>query len=386
MAPLALPKDQYWRFNYFPAFAMNYEVGPVDNFADDLDELIDIIDDPNSTSDSATDILDRFNVVLDNMGESGFIRSDTAVKLPFLPLFVSSDAFGGTLSVDFSLNVQIGLRVLDADLALDQQTLNFVSDTSVYLKSGIEKKLSVGYGRQFFEARTGKHGDLYFGAKLNIVAMDLSKQVIRLQDLDGAEIDDVINDEYDENLQSSTNVGIDLGVVWDTPYYRTGLSLLNINAPSYDYGAIGENCESRSEASIERNSCEVTRRFISEGRIRGRETHTSEAIARIEGLMKLNDRWSINSSLDLAPYDDFVGFDNQWFHLATSLEGTKWVPGIRAGLQKNLSGSEISSFLLGFTLFKVVNFDMEVSGESVEIDGDSAPRRLGFAFSVSESF
>jgi len=388
MAPLAIREDEYWRFNFAPAISSNYEVGQVDNLEEDIDELIDLFEDPNATNELPLDVLDRFNGIIETFGEYGYIQNNTSIAAPVLPLFVSSDALGGgTLSVDFSLNVQIGLRILDSPLTFNFDRLIFESNTAAYLKSGIEKKLSVGYGKQIFEGEFDKHGKLYAGAKVSIISMELSKQIARFQDLIGNNIDDYINDVYDKNLVSSTSVGLDLGIVWDTEHYRAGFSLLNFNSPEFNYGIVGENCDAiPDDATFELNSCVVSRFYVEEGRIDASETHTSYAVGRAEGLLKLTDSWVVSSSVDLAKYNDFIGFENQWLNIATSVEGNYYIPGFRAGIQKNLVGSELSSFMVGITLFKFLNLDAEMSSDKIQVDGKSAPRRLGFSISITENF
>ena len=381
---IMLKDDENWRINYFPSFAINAELGEVDNFADDLDELIDIIDDPGSTTDSATEVLDRFNGVLVQMGESGYIKTNVQVHLPIVPLYFKLSGVEGVFSADLSFNAQIGLRILDDVLSFDAQNTTFATNTAIYLKSGIEQQLSFGYSQPVW-SRSGN--TLYAGAKLKYINLELSKQTTRLLDLDGAEVQDVIEDEYDKNLESSTNFALDFGVVWDAQWYRAGLTLENLNSPSFSYGAVGQNCITRDEGTIERNSCEVARYFVDEGRLDSREEHTKHALLRADGIVFITDQWSVNTSLDLAEYDDVVGFQNQWFHLATSYQAKgRWMPSPRFGYQTNLAGTKLDTLNFGLTFFKTVSFDLEYSTSSADVDGTSTPRKIGFAFSISESF
>lgn len=378
-------EEETYRFNFGPAFSYGIELGDVGNFADDLDDLIDIIDDPDSTDESPSDVLERFNSVLENMGEHGYIKNTINVRAPVLPLFYKSDRFGGTFSVDFSLDATIGARVLDDELKYDQDK-DYLTNTAIYLKSGIEKRLSFGYGRELWSYND--MGKLYGGARLDISNMELSKQVMPLQMLDGRDISDVMTDEYDKNLVSTTAMSVDIGVVWDADFYRLGLTLADINSPSFDYGAVGVNCDEREPGSTEQSACYATEYFIEvKGDLKAYETHTKHARATVDGALHIGNKWWLTSALDLAAYDDPVGFENQWFHLAASYEtGGFWLPSLRSGYQVNLTGSETSSLNVGATFFKMLNFDIEYGLESVEVDGSTGPRRLGFALSLTEHF
>ncbi|MFT7560596.1 MAG: hypothetical protein ACI93R_002518 [Flavobacteriales bacterium] len=390
MNSLVIKEDENWRLSFLPTIAFNLELGQVDDFADDLDELIDIIDDPNSTTDSVTDTLDRFNQTLVKMGESGYLKSSLHIDAPFLPLAVRSDVLGGTLGLGLSMDTQIALRILDDDLSFDEQNGTFSTATSLYIKSGIAKKLSLSYSRSMLNniVQLTERGTLYGGVKLNVISLDLSKQVTQIQQLDGQGVEDVVEDEYDNNLESTTNVGIDLGLVWDTPKYRLGLVFENLNSPEFDYGTIGEDCATREENSLLRTNCEVAAEFIqNKGTIKAREAHTMHAYTRVDALYKLNERWLISSTLDLASYEDVVGFENQWAHLATSYNfKNNIIPSLRIGYQQNLAGDSTSSLAFGATILKYFSLDFEWGLESVSVDDSSAPRRFGFSFSVQERF
>lgn len=390
LGELMIGDDKHWRFSYFPSVSVNVEIGEVDNFSDDLDELIDILDDPNSSDESVSDLLDRFNQTLVVMGESGYIKNSASVYAPLFPLYYSSDALKGTFTFELKWDAQVGLRILDAPLSFDNQNSSFSTATALYLKSGIATSLSAAYSREIPQVKWDFLGDgkLYGGVKLNLIRLELSKQVTPIQQLDGKDVDDVIKDEYDSNLRSSTNVAIDVGVVWDSERYRAGFTIANLNSPSFDYGTVGENCDAREENSLTRSACETARFFALErGEISTRETHTMQAFPRIDGLYKISKRWLVSSSLDLAEYNDVVGFDNQWFHVATSYEGRGYlVPSTRIGYQTNLADGSTSSINAGVTLFKALSLDLEWGLESVTVDGSSVPRRLGFALGFEQKF
>ncbi len=388
MAPLIVPEGERWRLNYLPSISFNYEVGDVENFADDLEELIDIIDDPSLIEDLDETRL-RFNDVLVRMGQEGYIKNTVNIGIPVTPAYFNSGTLGGSIYMDVNYGAQVSLSVLDAPLEVEPNSQTLQTDTAVYIKSGIETKISVGYGRELLEINDSFFGvgTLYAGAKVSLIELELSKQVTRIDDLNGEEVSDVIRDEYDNNLESSTNIGIDVGLLWDAENYRIGFMLDNINSPSFDYGAVGENCGSRPAGTPERSSCDFTEQLVADGRLNARETHKKHAIMRVNGLYKLSNRWFLSGAMDLAKYDDIVGYENKWFNLAMSYEAkSRFMPSPRIGYQSNLAGSEVSSYTFGFTWLKCVSLDFEWSPDSVEVDGDSAPRRAGFSLAFEESF
>lgn len=391
MNSLMVADDQAWRFSYFPSFGFNAEFGDVENFADDLDELIDIIDDSGSTQDSVSEVLDRFNATLIEMGESGYLKSTAGFGLPLPRLVHKSKRFGASFGVSASIMRQISASILDSQLSYDDQNGTFSTGTSLYIKSGIEKTVSFSYSRQLvptINPRWSGKEKLYGGITAKVISLALSKQVSPLQQLDGKDVGSVIEDEYDTNLRESTSIGLSAGIVWDAGKYRLGLTVENINSPSFDYGAIGTNCETREENTTSRTNCEAAALFIQQrGEILARETHRMHARTRVDGLYNFNDKWVGTASLDLAKYNDIVGYENQWLHLATSYQfNNNIVPALRAGFQKNMAGEKLASLTLGINLLKYVSLDMEYGLQSTSIDGTSAPRRFGIALGVEERF
>lgn len=181
------------------------------------------------------------------------------------------------MGISASLQQQIGLSVLDSELSFDEQNGTFATASSLYIKSGIEKSISFSYSKPLFENNDEQHigkSKLYGGITAKLISLSLSKQVAPLQQLDGRDVTSVLKDEYSANLNESTNIGLDAGVVWDAGKYRLGLTLENINSPSFDYGDIGTGCEDREENTDSRSSCEAATIFIQQrGQIKARESH-----------------------------------------------------------------------------------------------------------------
>lgn len=290
---------------------------------------------------------------------------------------------------DISLNTQVLARVLDAPLSYDEQNKSFSTATAAYLKGATQTAFALGYARGWFDTAEQKTygGQLYAGAKLSVYAIELSKQVFLLQKLDGKDIGDVIRDEYDNNSQSTTAAGLDLGVIWASERYRLGATLYNLNQPSFDYGPIGENCQTRAENSVARANCEAAADFAQvRGEIKALESHKKSAYLAVDGTYYWQSNAWVSAALDLASYDDFVGTQNQWLNISgTYSPSTHWLPTVRSGLQKNLAGSKLTQLALGLE-FKGVSLDVSWALDSTAIDGSDLPRSFGFSLAIAEQF
>lgn len=390
VAAFTIADGEHWRLNYLPSLSFATEVGDVNDFVDDLDELVDLLDDPSLAEGSVEETLDRFNRALVAMGESGYAKVSVGIHAPLLPLYWRPSRFSGTYFVEASVDTQIRLSLLDEPLEYDDQHTNFATGSSAYLKSGIEKRIALGYARATLNdqqvSRWG--GQLYAGVKLKLINLELSKQVIPLQQFGGKDVEDLIEDEYDNNLASTTGVSLDVGIAWVSDYYSAGFILSNINSPSFDYGAVGENCAQYTEGSFARTNCEAAAYFAhDQGRINAREKHTKHAAATIDGAIFPTRNWSLNAALDLAPYDDIVGNETQRLNISTSVNTRSiWLPDVRLGYQKNLAGSKLASASIGFSLFSVFTLDAQMALENVIIDGEKAPRGFALSLAFEEKF
>lgn len=390
MGDLMIAPDERFRMAYFFSFATSTELGQVDNFVDDIDELIDILEDPANAGDvPVNETLDRFNLVIEQAGEDGYLKTTNGAYLPPFPLYWRPEALPGTLTFELNIEGQINASVLADELIYDDQKETFSTATSAYLKSGLQKKIAVSYSQKIANNLFGtSNTQLLLGAKINIYDLELSKQVFQLELLRGRDIEDVIKDEYKNNRIQSTSIGLDFGAVWSAEKYRLGASLTNLNAPSFDYGAIGVNCDQYPDGSDQQSNCYVADYFANvKGEIKTHEKHKKNPVITIDGSYFISSHWLASGAAELSSYDDTVGKENQWISASTSYHSSSpWVPGVRASYRQNLVGSKLSYAGLGFTFGGIVNLDVNFALEDVIVDDEKAPRGIGLALSFEESF
>ena len=390
MGDLMISPNEHWRLNYFFSLSSSTEFGQVDNFVDDIDDLIDILEDPGSTSDPVDITLDKFNNLITKAGKDGYLKTTNGGYLPAFPLYWRPSFLPGTLSFELNIETQIKLSVLNDTMRFDQAKETFSTATSAYIKTGIQRKFSVGYSQEIQTAYLQQHfdGHLLVGARLNIYDLELSKQVFQLQLLNGKDIEDVISDEYKHNRIQSTGIGLDFGAIWMTSDYRLGLSLTNLNAPSFDYGPVGINCDTTPEGSDQQSNCYIADYFATvKGQIKVHEQHKKNPVIIADGSYYLLSNWLVSGASELASYDDTVGTENQWINIATSYHPSNfWFPDVRIGYSKNMAGSKLSYANAGLTILGTFNLDLSIALDKVSIDDKSTPRGFGFSLSFEEQF
>ncbi len=385
---IVVRSDERFRVGYMANLGFANELGDVQNFEEELNDLVDTLDEEVASLDDATSLLNRFNAVLPILGESGYLKLQGGVSFPLFPVTLDMPMLKGSLVFDLGSELLVRGSVLDDELVLNPISNNLQTNTALYLKSGTLLKAGVSYSRPVWSYNEGHlNGTLYWGSRLNVYSMSLSKQVIGLESIEDDDVGDVIQDDYDTNEVSSTDFGIDQGLLWVADKYQVGLTIKNINEPEFDYGVLGQHCESITNTNSQAN-CFVAR-FHAEnlGSLSLGEFHTMHAYTTLDASYLIMPRWLVSVAIDLSEYEDFVGDDLQLFTLSTAYQPDNiWVPGARLGYRSNQVGSELSSVSLGVTLFGVANLDIEYGLEDTVIDGSSAPRKLGLNLGFEERF
>ncbi|WP_053981564.1 conjugal transfer protein TraF [Marinagarivorans algicola] len=390
MGHLAVRPSERFRLAYFFSLSSATELGQVDNFVDDIDELINILEDSANAGDiPVNETLDRFNLVITQAGQDGYLKTTNGIYLPPFPLYWRPLFLPGTLTFEFNIESQINVSALADELIYDDQKETFSTATSAYLKSGLQTKFAVSYSQSLSQDLFGTKGtQLLVGARLNIYDLELSKQVFQLELLRGQGIEDLIKDEYKNNRIKSTGIGLDFGAIWSAKKYRLGATITNVNAPAFHYGAIGVNCDKYIDASHSQSNCYIANYFSNiKGDIKTHEQHTKNPVITLDGSYFISPKWLVSAAAELSNYDDTVGQENQWVHWSSSYQPNSfWVPSTRVSYRKNLAGSKLSYAGIGLTLGKVVNIDFNFALDDVIVDTDKVPRGIGFALSIEEWF
>lgn len=379
-ASMVVTKDSPFRIGILPSIGVGTELGQVDSFIDRIDQLSDDLDKENVTQEEADAAIAEWDEVREIIGEEGYFKFYVGAQVPLTPVAWYFDGFG-TVSFDVSTNLEVKGIILDDQLTYNDVEETLETNTALYLKSSAMVHAALGLSR---ELNTEKFpfkvpGKLMWGTRLNVYSAQLSKQVISLSDTD-EEIGEVAQDNYDNGAVTSTSFGVDAGLLWELPKSRVGLYAKNLIEPSFDYGAIGIGCNELSGKA--QADCFNAQYFSDE--IALKETHTANTQFTLEGSAYVGDsNLSASFAYDLNSVASPVGDEFQWMSASVSYYPHRYfIPGIRAGVRKNLSGSELTMASVGFSFFRRINLDVQMALDSVENDGSEAPRSAAFNLGI----
>ncbi|BAU57643.2 hypothetical protein HH1059_09490 [Halorhodospira halochloris] len=343
-----------------------YELGDMNQIIDSVDEVMDLLDKEFESFSEAKEGVDALDDVLKQLGEHGRgkLRAGGSV-----PIVVGRADAGWALGIELGSDFSAGFSVLDDPLRVENNEVK--TETSLYLKGAQVQRLSLAPG---LKVADWDGRNLYVGARVNYYSADMYKTVVPLDGQDGDDFE-IVSDELDRQVNSSTALGFDLGAVYQTSYFRGGVTWLNVNEPEFDFPSVGVGCGQIADASQKRN-CEAAQYFGD--RISLQETWKLNDQAR--GELALHDpsqRLVLSASYDFNTVRDVSGDEYQWLAMSASYRlpwYLKWIPDMRVGYRENQAGSELSYYSLGLTWLGVLSLDAALSDQTIDHDGDSWPR------------
>ena len=255
--------------------------------------------------------------------------------------------------IELSSNV-----LLNYDAATNGVSVRIKNDSSIVSKSTRLSEVNFGYSDFVWG---NEHGSLFLGLEAHVYAMGLSRLSVRFGDItDSNELFDQIRTA---DFRNDTRLGLDIGALWVAENYQLGVQVTNSNEPKFQFPDVNLGPYT-SQRVID---------FLQQD-----QTYKMDRQLKLEGSIFTTDRrWSAHLGVAVDPATDALGDDYQW--LTASVGYTNegwWVPSVRLGLRENLAGTRRRYAALGATFFKIVNFDIASSFDTVRIDGQDLPQGL----------
>lgn len=439
---LLLKQEEKFRFGYFSNLGLSLEIGEAEDLDDKIDYVQDALDDPTNSAhfDKVGEIMHdlekagqlRINAHVQAPLTPFLFRSTLAQGTFSLNASVGAQISAGVIGAPVNVSVTTGGKDIDIDVSqalgayaeIEQEfsgsnisyddlmdilkrhnltsaveqlkdasasgsNIDF-SSPEIKTNAGLDIRaariahFSVGYGTDlsnWFELDRS-HGVLEGGLRANLYNVEMGRNFLSLQveaDSDD-DISDSLTDDFFDNTETSTNVGLDLGFLWHSDNYQAGITFYNLNEPSFDYPDLGK--------FVDNDTKTVLQELQDEGRTKIKDSVTLTRHAVIEGAyFSQNRNWMLQGAYTVGTATNFVGDEYRNLHLAAGYYSkSAWLPGIRFGYSKNFTGSELSKLHLGSTFFGIFNLDVAVATNTSSFDGNSVPRYVAFNIGFEEKF
>lgn len=397
-------EDSQYRFGILSSIGVGIEFGQVDNLYDQIDITQAQLNkaqqipaaslynaDINVFQQNVADYINQngINTINDAMRSfqaDGYVTGFSSFHVPLTPFVISHKGLGGSFVIDANVSAIANMKFINdpvADLTAGQiasimnydpvtQTVTYnldgviQSDSTLLVKSAAIAELGLGYSRPVLKSESG---ELMVGFRAKYYLVGLERTARRLLTIDGAENTFDASKDYVE----SSGFGLDVGALWISNHYRVGAWVDNVNKPSFKF----------NDVDVTGYSDPVVTAELSKS-----ETYQMDSQLHLESaLYTESQNWVINVGLDANAIKDPIGAEYQWATVSAGYATDSWwIPGFRVGYRANMAGTELNYMTGGLTLFKSVTLDVAYSLDSVEVDGQKAPRSAIINLGMELSF
>lgn len=353
--------------------ATNYAIGEVDLLLDDVDQALADAD-----------------VIIDDISETVYAKFATTLQAPFAPIIYKTRR-RSVFTLDASASIVGRASLLSDNLTLtgledlenlsdwndlataDISNAELQTDTAAYIKRASDYRFSLGYSEML--SRTATEAIL-IGARVNFHKLALGQKLTVLEG--GSDPSVSYGDFFISRDRTDHNFSLDLGAMLVRKNVQLGITVANVNQPTFSYEEIG-NCSGLTADDLV--NCNAAVSFASDGDIALDEKYKMKAQATIDGAIKSKDQhFSLGGSYDLNAIEDPLGDEYQWSVISLSMFSDYiLIPGVRVGLRKNLVGNKLEYYTAGATIYRRLEIDAAYAPEND--DGNS-----GLFLSVGYSF
>lgn len=335
----------------------------------DLDAISQSYNDIKSITDKGVITNNDINAIKTALNNSGILVGDNATTVENLVKEQQIAAANGQSfrpQVENSLTTHSGLDVHAARIA----------------------HLALGYGTNLSHLldldRT--YGQLEAGLRFNLYNVEMGRKFISLQaeanNDNNESTKDNLTQDFLDNTNTSTNLGVDLGFLWHSNNYQAGITFYNLNEPSFDYPDLSDFLDKNDDTYKAVAGLEA----IGKAKMMDSVTLTRHAV--VEAAVYSDSRnWMLQGAYTLGTATNFVGDEFQNLHISTGyFPKTAWLPGLRAGYSKNMTGTELTKIHAGATFFGVMHLDVAVATDQSSFDGEEVPRYAAISLGFEEKF
>jgi len=248
--------------------------------------------------------------------------------------------------------------LLRIDTRDDSVRFGIANDSLMLTKATNTTELNLGYS---LPAWSNNKGTLYLGAEARLYFKRLSRASVRFGDItDSEELFEAIRHS---DFRNDERIGLDVGALWVASNYQLGAQLTNVNEPRFRF----------PDLDLDPYSNDTVIGFLQDDQI-----YEMDRQLKLEASLFTSDRrWSVHMGIDADSATDPMGDKYQWATLSAGFTTDSWwLPGVRFGLRENLAGTRMKYLGIGVTAFKIVNFDISSTFDTVSIDGKDLPQGL----------
>ncbi|SFB83485.1 plasmid transfer operon, TraF, protein [Marinospirillum celere] len=301
-----------------------------------------------------------------------------------------------TLAQDetFRQQMQDGSAKLEVDA-------DFTTDTAMEAKAAGVTHLALNYAHNLTSALNldPTHGTLEGGVRLNYYQARMHRGFLSLRGAaeddyytaSGDDAADRSGDFFVDDYTQESALGLDVGLLWHARNYQVGATMYNVNEPEFQYPNLADMFADPifdDQGNVKDRDRTAAENLAAAGRLVLDESVTLTRHTVLEAAYFNDNRtWSLHGYYTLGTATNFVGDEFQDVGISAGYFTQSWlIPGVRAGYNKNLTGTELTTVSAGGTFFGIFNLDMAMSLDTSTVDGTEFPRYFAINLGFEEKF
>ncbi|UQB41718.1 conjugal transfer protein TraF [Thiomicrospira microaerophila] len=352
------------------------DMSGIDDDTEQIQNQIDQVanDIANGVYDSTAEAEQALETALNNYFSSFTKLSMNVEAGASLPIVIQTSELGGYLvGMSVTRGARVGMiQTQDADVTVNYNPITQSGSADATTNANLTitgyelTEFTLGYGLNLDRFVTLQEGKLNAGARLKMMRAGFNHFAYNLDeifnDVDkdfGDELSDEIKDTMTFNNTDSA-IGIDLGAQFIADRYLVGLTLENINSPSFNYTAIN----SAATSLIASNHLDKSIKL--------------DPKARLDfAYFTENRRWTLAGFADLNKTTALSGLKTQQAGISASFASSLWyAPDVRLGYTNEAAGNKLSQIHGGLTVGPV-SFDLAFNSlDFKEFDDNSVALNL----------
>ncbi|SFB83456.1 plasmid transfer operon, TraF, protein [Marinospirillum celere] len=238
---------------------------------------------------------------------------------------------------------------------------------------------------------------LHAGVTLNYYQARMHRALVSVMGLEdqrnlttsGATAERRARNHFDEGYRTEQGLGVDFGLVWQTPRIRLGATLYNLNEPSFNFGNLNDQFQDpllSPGGNLRDKDQQALEELLEEGRINlNKKATLTRHLVVDSGYRNPTGRWGLEAYFTLGKATNLVGdqyqnlgvqhylnFDNPY------LQQTRW------GFSQNLAGTQVTALELGASFTNWLHLNVAFTPQTSDFLGSSYPQYLSANLSVQK--
>jgi F plasmid transfer operon, TraF, protein len=377
---LIAPKNTLRMGFILPNLGGQLEVGDASGMKDTIDR-IDALTKKTYTSQNDLDAAKAdLNVLIPKLENGGQISAGVNVTPLLTPLVWRSEALLGTVSFNFDAEAQLRAQFKSAPVtqsgSVAAGTAKAQTNAGFDLRAVVLKRYAFAHASTPFAALRdvkSSWGRVDAGVRLAMLSATTRRDYKMTSSDNTSTSGDLLS-------QSSSSLGVDLGIMNTHETFQLGLTGYNLNSPKFNFPDLA------GAAAVAQQGA---------GQLSLSDTSQMKAHWVAEGSLFNEDRsWVVQASQALNATTTLVGEERQYSTLSggyypkfESGVANFFTPTLRMGLRKNNVGSKLTTTSFGLSLFRGLNVDYWRSIQKTSYEtGQTVPRTMGVSIGLTSSF